>query len=203
MRNAAPWRSPASSPADFVGMPEEETREHRNTLRGAPRASDVGARALAALHRGCRDSMIAVAAPRSASGGLRSTPSVSRDGGYYSAPRKTVKEKNSENQENTASVHHACDARRRPAWLHSDRRPSRIGRPDLFDLPVGSASYLRKFKRTVSHVCRKAGQQFPSGPRQRRSDNARQRTWDGTRVRRHRRPGIRSGAPRSGRPEPR
>ena len=33
-------------------MREEEAREHRNTLRGVPRASDVGARALAALHRG-------------------------------------------------------------------------------------------------------------------------------------------------------
>jgi hypothetical protein len=73
-----PWCSPVSAPADFVGKCEGEAREHRNTLRGAPRASDVGARALAALHRRrlSAGNKPAGAAPRSAFDAFRKTPSV-------------------------------------------------------------------------------------------------------------------------------
>src|SRR5215211_724600 len=95
-----PWR--VSPPP--VCEAERDTPEH--LARVSPRPSDVGARALAALHRGCH----ALGDQHDCLGGngrsplrlwsLRSTPSVSRDGGHYPIIGKRVNKKSSENQYN-------------------------------------------------------------------------------------------------------
>jgi hypothetical protein len=87
-----PWR--VCSPP--VCETERDTPEH--LARVSPRPSDVGARALAALHRGCH----ALGDQHDCLGGndrsplrlwsLRSTPSVSRDSGDLSTPSRTNQE---------------------------------------------------------------------------------------------------------------
>ena len=88
----------ASSPANSSECPRRKRGSTRNTLRGVPRASDVGARPSRRSTAATAPSTIAAAAPRSASGLFPETPSVSRDGGYNSDRRKEIKKKMSENQ---------------------------------------------------------------------------------------------------------